>query len=175
MVKIAKKQQITIGLDLDDTIVDHDKNRRVISLKLKLPGTDPQVKKIIYAEISVNSPAIKNSLEIINNWLNRGIKIYIVSRRKEDGHKPGRQWLKKYLPQIKPANIIFAQKDEDKSLWCLKKKIDIFIDDSPEVLDNIGDKTKKIIFDRKKIYSQKKFVAARSWKAIDKIVAKQIL
>ena len=176
MTKITKDYKETIGLDLDDTIINHDQNRRKISQKLGLPESDRQVKKTIYTEISLNCPAIKGSIETINEWLNNGYKVFIVSRRQEDGQDFGRQWLKKYLPRIKSGHIFFVNKDEDKSIICSENKMTVFIDDSLTVLEHISRQTTKILFDPKKKFMTKNYSPdigrVNTWKQIEKIVAK---
>lgn len=146
MLNITKEKKKTIGLDLDDTIIDHDRNREKIRQSLNLPPTSKEFKKVLYGEISLKAKPMKDSLESITQFLDLGHRVIIVSRRQKDGHKSARAWLEKYLPQIPASKIFFVDEDRDKNIVCLKEGVDIFIDDSIEVISSLDHNIEKILF-----------------------------
>lgn len=146
MLNITKEKKKTIGLDLDDTIIDHDKNRKKIGQSLNLPSTNKEFKKMLYGKMSLEAKPIKDSLESITQFLDLGHRVIIVSRRQKDGHKPARAWLKKYLPQIPASKIFFVNEDRDKNIVCLREGVDIFIDDSVDVISSLDKNIEKILF-----------------------------
>lgn len=161
MPKLSQKNKLTIGLDLDDTIRDHDINRKKLLKKLKKKVVDDELRKILYTNISLDCPPVKNSIEVIDNFIDNGYKVIVVSRNKKDGQPYAREWLKKYLPKIQPRKVFFVKTDEEKNLVCLKEKVDLFIDDSQKVIDHLDPKIKKFLF-------------IRNWKEIGKEILKSI-
>ncbi|MFA5001190.1 MAG: hypothetical protein WC531_03120 [Candidatus Paceibacterota bacterium] len=146
MTKLAQKTKKTIGFDLDDTIIDHEPNRIKLSRKLNLPKHDQRLKKILYAEISAKARPLKNARLIVRKLSKDGYRLIIVSRRKRGGRQFGRQWLADHLPAIKKSNVFFVDKDKDKTIICRQQQVEIFIDDSLEVLEHLDKKIKKIPF-----------------------------
>ena len=146
MLNITEENKKTIGLDLDDTLIDHSLNRQKLSQSLNLNPESKELKKILYSEISLSAEPMKYSLESVRKFIELGYKIIIVSRRKKDGHKSARAWLKKYLPQIPASKIFFVEEDKDKNIICLREKVDIFIDDSIEVISSLDQSIEKILF-----------------------------
>ena len=159
MARVAKNKKLTIGLDLDDTIIDHRKNRHILSKKLHLPANHKDLKKILYAEMSVTAKPMKNAVDIIKKIIKMGYKVVIISRRRRDGQVPARKWLRTNLPEISPRKIFFVEEDKDKNLVCQKEKVDVFIDDSSEVLSPLDSNITKILF-------------TKNWRKIEKIITK---
>ena len=170
MAKLTQKIKKTIGLDLDDTIIDHDPNRKILARKTGLPMFDDSLKKDLYAEMALSSPPIKNSLEVIKNLIGNGHRVIIVSRNKTP--RFSRQWLKRYLPEIKPRNIFFVKEDKDKVKICRQEKVTFFVDDRTEVLKALDKNIVKIFFNRRKRPSYGRLLTATSWLKIKKLISK---
>lgn len=77
-----------------------------------------------------NLAPIKPNVEAVRRMVDAGIKVFILTASphdRADGDK--REWLEKYLPEIKWENIITMRIGEKKSDYVLKKGRIILFDD----------------------------------------------
>lgn len=170
MARITDRLKKTIGFDLDDTIIDHNPNRKILAKKMNRPASDRELKKILYAEMALNSPPISGSLKTIRQLFKNGHRVIIVSRNKTP--KFSRRWLKRYLPEIKPRDIFFVKENKDKAKICQQEKVAIFIDDLPEVLSFLDKKIVKILFHRRKKLITNQYLVATNWSQIKQLLEK---
>lgn len=133
--------------------------------------------KYLVQYVRESSPR-KFAPEIIEKLQKEGNKIYIITARNESGmpheyYGQMQQLTKKWLEDnnIKYEKLIFAL-NEEKLIQCMKNKIDIMIEDSPDNIEKISSKIKVIKFDcqyNKNVYGEN-IVTAYSWYHIYKII-----
>jgi 5'(3')-deoxyribonucleotidase len=155
-----------IAFDLDDTLVNHDRNRLRLSRQLgyTIPIRDfytkkakniipkseyTQFKSTLYKKISLSAPPIKNAVEIFNQ-LNQDHVLFIISRRQphDGGVDFAQQWITEHLPSLSPNRIHFVARDEDKNVLCQKLGIDVIVDNKASVLRHINPPTQIVLLDR---------------------------
>lgn len=88
-----------------------------------------------------NLPPMKESVKQANSLIEQGYDVYILSKYLEDSKyalNEKKEWVAKYLPQIKPENCIYVKYSENKS-DCIPHGInrnDFLIDDySPNLFE----------------------------------------
>lgn len=189
-----KKQRI--GIDLDGVIVDLTdikietaqefgykllpRETPPLIMKQKIPqGIYKKIQKIIYGNQTLKANFIKKSLELIANLKNSGHQLFIISRRNQKSQKPAMLWLKRnrIFSYISPENIFFVKEDKDKEKIASKIRLDIFIDDSLDVLKELKSVPKKFLFDPFKVYKNisKEINQIGSWDEFMNKISRKII
>ena len=145
-----------IGTDLDDTLIDHTENRLIAK------GD----KALLYGELSLQAPPLKNAIEILLKLKAEGHEITIISRRVPAGRPFAIKWISKHISWFQQEKIIFTTTDEEKSAICSSLGLDIFIDDSAKVLAHITPPTKTILFNGNKNTETSPFAKMNSWEEL---------
>lgn len=77
-----------------------------------------------------NLKPLYNNYEIVNALILNGENVYILSASpNRQADKDKKQWLKKYIPNLKRNHIIFCRTGEDKSNFIKDIKKSVLIDD----------------------------------------------
>lgn len=162
------KKNITIGIDLDDTISSSNEmfikyaklynKEKKISFKIdetqwdldkSFGWNDNNYKEFCkqYLRTLLNEAEIKyNAAEKINKLKNEGYKIIIITSRNEkelnDMYSFTEKWLKNHNINYDKLIINSLQKEEE----CLKNKVNIFIDDNMKNCMNVYKKLQIPVF-----------------------------
>lgn len=162
------KKNITIGIDLDDTIsssnemfIEYAKlynKEKKINFKIdetqwdldkSFGWNDNNYKEFCkqYLRTLLNEAEIKyNAAEKINKLKNEGYKIIIITSRNEkelnDMYSFTEKWLKNHNINYDKLIINSLQKEEE----CLKNKVNIFIDDNMKNCMNVYKKLQIPVF-----------------------------
>lgn len=152
-----------IGIDFDNTIVNYDGVFYQTGLKLGwLPkeigrskysvrsyfignGMEPkwtELQGIVYGKTITNAVPYDGFIEVINNWREKGYKLYLVSHKtkypiigeKLDFHQAARNWLESYDLIRLFDDIFFCEQKDDKVAKIAELGLDCFIDDLQDVL-----------------------------------------
>lgn len=162
------KKNITIGIDLDDTISSSNEMfikyaklyNREKKINFKIDETQWDLDKSFgwndnnykefckqYLRTLLNEAEIKyNAAEKINKLKNEGYKIIIITSRNEkelnDMYSFTEKWLKNHNINYDKLIINSLQKEEE----CLKNKVNIFIDDNMKNCMNVYKKLQIPVF-----------------------------
>lgn len=162
------KKNITIGIDLDDTISSSNEmfikyaklynKEKKINFKIdetqwdldkSFGWNDNNYKEFCkqYLRTLLNEAEIKyNAAEKINKLKNEGYKIIIITSRNEkelnDMYSFTEKWLKNHNINYDKLIINSLQKEEE----CLKNKVNIFIDDNMKNCINVYKKLQIPVF-----------------------------
>ena len=162
------KKNITIGIDLDDTISSSNEmfikyaklynKEKKINFKIdetqwdldkSFGWNDNNYKEFCkqYLRALLNEAEIKyNAAEKINKLKNEGYKIIIITSRNEkelnDMYSFTEKWLKNHNINYDKLIINSLQKEEE----CLKNKVNIFIDDNMKNCMNVYKKLQIPVF-----------------------------
>lgn len=162
------KKNITIGIDLDDTISSSNEmfikyaklynKEKKINFKIdetqwdldkSFGWNDNNYKEFCkqYLRILLNEAETKyNAAKKINKLKNEGYKIIIITSRNEkelnDMYSFTEKWLKNHNINYDKLIINSLQKEEE----CLKNKVNIFIDDNMKNCINVYKKLKIPVF-----------------------------
>lgn len=162
------KKNITIGIDLDDTISSSNEmfikyaklynNEKKINFKIdetqwdldkSFGWNDNNYKEFCkqYLRTLLNEAETKyNATEKINKLKNEGYKIMIITSRNEkelnDMYSFTEKWLKNHNINYDKLIINSLQKEEE----CLKNKVNIFIDDNMKNCINVYKKLQIPVF-----------------------------
>ena len=181
---IIKNHHMKIGLDLDDTIIDHSNNIVLLAQKYGIPDFSHEnletgrfaslketlspnfykaLREELYEVLSKDAPPMTGSERAIQELKENGIELYIISRRSHP-RTNALLWIQERLPFISQENIYFVNLDEEKGALCHALKIDIFLDNKPEVLTHMPERTISILFDGLGIYKENPpFQRVSSW------------
>ncbi len=174
-----------IGIDVDDTITNSSKViRRYIKSHLKSDDIKNNLEGImrgtyVTGELidfyKINSKKIgneiqikKDSAEIIKKLHDNGNEIYIITARSDNYYDNAYEFTSKYLEK----NNIYYDKLFTSQIYktklCQDEKIDLMIDDSIDIVDELYDIGKKSILFTSSINKNKKCKSKRlsSWKDI---------
>ena len=150
---------MTIGIDLDDTLIDTSKtankylkefisDENIVDYhKLSKKNYNKFLKKYLY-NIQKESSIKTNAAEVINYLKSKNIKIVIITARGSRKFLKSKEITEDFL---KTNNIIYDKivyNQNHKYKICQKEKVDLFIDDKEWVLDeikNCGIKTLKFL------------------------------
>ena len=162
------KKNITIGIDLDDTISSSNEmfikyaklQNKEKKINFKIDETQWDLDKSFgwndnnykefckqYLRTLLNEAEIKyNAAEKINKLKNEGYKIIIITSRNEkelnDMYSFTEKWLKNHNINYDKLIINSLQKEEE----CLKNKVNIFIDDNMKNCMNVYKKLQIPVF-----------------------------
>lgn len=152
-----------IGLDLDDTIINHTPHRETLASENGIVD-----KKILYGELSLSAPPYKDARETIDE-LAKTHSLSIISRRKADSRPLAKAWIAQNLPDFPLENVFFVDSDEEKARVCGQQQINLFMDDSPLVLTHL--KTRyKYLYSPQHTRAEHGFSQIRSWHEFKKTV-----
>lgn len=139
---------MVIGIDVDDTITktseyankllknDSDFNYVLDYHDLKKSDYNNFINKYI-GNIYDFVPPKEDVVEVLNKWHDEGKKIIFITARGRDNYKDALSKTGLYFAKnhIYYDEIVFKQKSKFSA--CIKYKVDLFIDDKEEVLDEI--------------------------------------
>ncbi len=181
---------LRIGIDLDGVLIDHREHKQKLAeeygVVLEPWQTNTNVmekfvSKEVYAAMQLHlythwtamAPATEGALLILAAL---NAELYIISARRTDSVRYAQDWLTKHhVYDIIPAErIYFSGGDEEKSGYCERLGIDIFLDDKIRVLDALPGKTKRILYDEDGIAGECKVEdrlhIARTWEDFRQMV-----
>ena len=127
--------------------------------------------------IAVNLKPIKNSVKYINKLKEIGCKIYIITGRDNgdysDSYNMTLNWLKKYNIYYDELFIVDSYNSHTKTEICLKNNIDIMIDDSKRMCEDIKKHgITAFLMDTPYNRDTNEFIRVHTWKEIYKIINK---
>jgi 5'(3')-deoxyribonucleotidase len=145
-------QKLKIGIDLGRCLVDHE---------TKQPS--------------------KNSLEVLNR-LKENHELFIISRVNDEQRKRSIKFLTEYgiYDIIPPQNVYYCFERRDKAFFADGLKLNLFIDDRPEVLSYMSDNIHKIVFnphppDLEKWENKlKNFSITNCWTGVEHLIGEYI-
>ena len=187
-----------IGIDIDNVIsnfndellkeyIIHDKeikgngivNKNEYITKM-FNWTDEEEKRF-YKEnierIAINLKPIKDSIKYIYKLKEIGCKIYIITGRDNgdysDSYNMTVNWLKKYNIYYDELFIVDSYNSHTKTEICLKNNIDIMIDDSKRMCEDIKKHgITAFLMDTPYNRDTNEFIRVHTWKEIYKIINK---
>lgn len=115
----------------------------------------------------------EDSIEIINKLYEKKNKIIFITRRDNKGISKGctKKWLKKM--GYKYHKLIMNA--TDKGEICKKKKIDLFIDDSPvHIYEALSENIDALLIETPKNKKEKNLPKIKNWKEIYKYINKKV-
>lgn len=157
-----------MGFDLDDTIINHTANRKILAEKyqlgeytdselynLKQQGVEPAVvsalKKELYEDISLQAAPFPGVLDVMRQLMS-DYNLFIISLRYSPEY--GRQWIAKNLPFIKEENIFFTTSKEAKAPIAKNCNLKAFVDDNKKVLTYMSEQQNRVMFDYHRICNE---------------------
>ncbi len=172
-----------IGIDLDGVIIDHREHKRLLAgeygIALELWQTNSNVirKHVpeevlenlqgeLYGAMTKKAPPVAGALELLPTLK---AEVYIVSARRLDTIRYAQDWLiGNHVYDAVPAErIFFCGTDDEKRGYCDRLGIDLFLDDKISVLESLGAKTKRVLYDEDDIARQlnveDRFNVAKTW------------
>lgn len=185
--------QLTIGLDLDGVIIDHTANLIRLSREFgfsiqpnqtpghrlrKIVGEDNylKIRQILYGPTTKSSVPMTGALDCLRK-LKMDNSVFIISARFKKNQPVAWDWINHYLSNIfDKQKIIFIEQEKYKNSICQKLKIDIYLDDKIEVLENLLSVPKRCLFDKYNIRNDFDLVNIRpvsSWQDFFDYVKKQ--
>ena len=172
---------MTIGFDIDDTITNttEELNAYIKTLdefKGILDYRDANFVRLVkyINPIMANLSIFANVVDVLNYFKNKGYKIVFITARGAGPGKPIIPITNKYLKDNKiPYNkVVYGQ--EVKGQACIDNNIDIFIDDTESVLDEITSKNIKTLrFSRKECVS--KYDVVHNWLEIKDYIDRWVM
>lgn len=138
---------ITIGIDIDDTIVQTNKKAieiieregySSVDYYEKLPNLSEFINKC-FVEIVQNAPLFEGSKEAIQELQNMGFRIVLISSR---AFQEGADTEEDTINYLKNNNIQYNNillKRPNKVEACLQEHVDYFIDDKEKTLDTLSE------------------------------------
>ena len=160
---------MTIGIDVDDTITKTTETicsipgmsweilDQIIANPSSVPNLDEQLN-----ETFGNMDVFENVVSVINYFKDKGYKIVIITARGSEGLEGIIPITEKLFKKIglKYDKAVFSQNVKGNA--CKENNVDIFIDDTEEVLDEIASKgIKTVRFSESDINSKHKVM--HSW------------
>lgn len=117
-----------------------------------------------------------NTLLVISELKKRFENVYIISEVNDQQKQETLEWMEENLFYllVKPENIFFCKERIDKKEICQKLKIDLMIDDRPEVMSYLDDRICKIMIKSNKedlvLYTLNNCICVDSWSQVYDIV-----
>jgi len=160
-----KKDVKRIGLDFDDVIIDHTKNKILLAKKMgfnikpeetpgcrlkKIVGEKKyrEIQKYIYGAGTAKAPMAKEVDIYLKKFLKNNFTLFLISRRDSQSQIWAKKWLTKHLPFVfKKDQIFFVKEDKEKGKVCQKLKIKIFLDNKVSVLQQMPSVSYPFLFD----------------------------
>jgi len=121
---------LKLGFDLDDTIIDHTRNRIVLAWEYgytltendlrnppRAPLSDTELKTFLdtlYGPLSMSAPPIAGSVDVLRALADEGTSLYIISRRHPEGRPDACRWIARHLPFIPKNHILFVDEAGSK-------------------------------------------------------------
>lgn len=155
-----------IGLDLDDTIADHTDVFRALTREYNITeNTSPadlmtrafnrhitrkqyaEIANRAYGEMSLESPPMPDSAEVIRGMLDAGADIHIISHRHSERSEYAKRWIEKNFPFFPMEQAHFVEAETGKDDVCKTFGVEVFMDNKPSVLDGISPDIERLLFD----------------------------
>lgn len=172
-----------IGIDLDGVIIDHREHKRALAgeygIALEPWQTNSNVirKHVpedvmenlqgeLYGSMTRNAPAVEGALKLLPTLK---AEVYIVSARRLDSIRHAQDWLirNRVYDAVPAERIFFCGTDEEKRGYCDRLGIDLFLDDKISVLEGLGAKTKRVLYDEdgvaRHLNVEDRFNIAKNW------------
>ena len=165
---------ITIGIDIDDTIVQTNKKALEIIEREgyedvdyyeKLSNLSGFINKH-FIEIVKTSQLFDNSKEVITKLKNMGFRIVLISSR---AFQEGADTEEDTISYLSANGIVYDAillRRPNKVEACLQEKIDYFIDDKEKTLDTLNEVGVQCIKMQSIDKSTSKYVSVNSWDEI---------
>lgn len=183
-------RNIRIGIDLDGVLIDHRGHKlRLaqeygIALEPWQTNTNVMRKHVpeeiyrplqhaLYTGLTKEAPAVVGALE---NLPELKAEIYVISARRADSIRFAQDWLvSHHIYDVVPAErIYFCGSDEEKRGYCDRLGIEIFLDDRVRVLEALGSRTKRVLFDEddvaKLLQVEDRLHVAKTWQDFRELV-----
>ncbi|HSD11995.1 MAG TPA: hypothetical protein VLC10_00405 [Patescibacteria group bacterium] len=157
------RQPLRIGIDLDGVLIDHRGHKRRLAeeygFALEPWQTNANVmrryvpedvyrslQESLYTRLTREAPAVAGALE---NLPELKAELFVISARRADSIRFAQDWLVNHrIYDVVPAErIYFCGNDDEKRGYCDKLGIDMFLDDKVRVLEALGGRTKRVLFD----------------------------
>lgn len=177
------KSEVFLGCDLDGVIIDHTASKILLARKFDLNIIKSQthgekLSQLLgsrYAEfkhdlydnpkIALASPMMPGAKKVLQLFCKAGVRFAAISRRSKNFsisittlHRYG-LW-----PDIfNEQNTFFVQNKEGKNIKAAELGISHFIDDEPEVLEQLTSVKIKYLFDPHDILVGQEYIHIRSW------------
>lgn len=154
-----------IGVDLDGTLADHTQAKLVLAREfgrklLPYETASEVIKKLLpekeyrllqnrlYTDMSNFSRPFDGVEEALKEFSPSEYKVFLVSRRKEDGRRTAQDWIAEHLSTaVFSGGIFFVDSDREKDVVCRNEGIEVFIDDQIKVLEFLSSVQLSILFD----------------------------
>ena len=172
-----------IGIDLDGVIIDHREHKQMLAgeygivlapwqtntnvIRKHVPEEVLENLQIdLFGSMTKKAPAVLGALEMLPTLK---AEVYIVSSRRADTIRHAQDWLisHRVYDAVPAERIFFCGTDEEKRGYCDRLGIDLFLDDKISVLEGLGAKTKRVLFDEDEIARhlnvEDRFIIARTW------------
>lgn len=165
---------ITIGIDIDDVIVQTNKKALEIIDREKLPKVDyyeklPNLNDFIskyFEEIVKKAELFSNCKETIDELKIIGYRIVFISSR---AYQKGADTEEDTINYLKDKKIFYDKvllRKSNKLDACIQEKVDYFIDDKEKVLDTLNKVNIKCIKMTSIEKNTSKYHIVKSWKDI---------
>ncbi len=172
-----------IGIDLDGVIIDHREHKRMLAeeygfalepwqtnsniMRQHVPGeVFDTMQTDLYGSLTRKAPAVAGALQLLPSLK---AEVYIVSSRRAGSIRHAQDWLLSHrvYDSVPAERIFFCGTDGEKRGYCDRLGIDLFLDDKISVLEGLGAKTKRVLFDEdgiaRHLNAEERFTVAKTW------------
>ena len=171
---------ITIGIDIDDTLVQTNRRALEIIKREGYPQVDyyehlPELSKFInnhFVELVETALLFEGSRETIQQLKEMDFRIVLISSR---AYQEGADTEEDTINYLKENGIIYDSillRRPNKVEACIKEKIDYFIDDKEKTLDTLNEIGVTCIKFKSIDKNPSKYYAVNTWKDIYKYFEK---
>ncbi|MBI2463077.1 MAG: hypothetical protein HYV65_02475 [Candidatus Spechtbacteria bacterium] len=177
--------RLIIASDLDGTIADHTRTKIDLArqlghsltegeavsdiMKLKIPENDyTKIGAMVYGEDSLRASVMPSAKETIEKLAAAFGPIYIISRRGNGVEAEyGMKWIEQnIIPPLSKENIFFVRDDAEKQLVAQRLGVSVYIDDRQNVLDQMPNVARRILFDPHDNFPHSKYPRIHSWEEL---------
>jgi 5'(3')-deoxyribonucleotidase len=172
-----------IGIDLDGVLIDHREHKLKLAAEygIALEGWQANANVIklhvplehlrtlhsdLYGPMTLEAKPVVDALKRLAELK---AEVYIVSARRAENIRFAQDWLVRHrVYDVVPAErIVFCATDEEKKGYCERLNIDLFLDDKVSVLDSLGARTKRVLFDEdgvaRRINAEDRYPVVKGW------------
>lgn len=165
---------ITIGIDIDDTIVQTNKKALEIIKREEYEDVDYYEKlsdlsgfiNKHFIELVKTSPLFDKSKEVITELKNMGFRIVLISSRAFQEGADTEEDTINYLSENGIIYDVILLRRPNKVEACIQEKVDYFIDDKEKTLDTLAEIGIECIKMQSIDKSASKYFSVNSWNEI---------